>query len=337
MAQYAIKYILDFAASVNLLKEGYTEADIPEKPGFNDLNKLLDRSALSAYANGGLANQRALNNVLVRLTANMRLVSTDKNAENYPRVIETQIMPNIQKVADTVKTMNPDAQVIIQTVYDPLQLEESFIKKNYSSSYSEVLDQLVPSVEKILASFSTQLEGIKGIKTADVHSTFTSKDPSSAYGCAYYFDKMQEGNTDIHPNQAGHTAIASTILNVIGEDHKYESNLLSSTFAKLGDIENYPVNAYNSYVEAAGMAPGDVDLNGFVNSSDATLILSDYSSVSTGGDNIIPDRLRGSADINGDNKIDSSDATSVLVYYSYLSTGGTENSYKYFKSASSEK
>ena len=85
------------------------------------------------------------------------------------------------------------------------------------------------------------------------------------------------------------------------------------------------------------MAPGDVDLNGFVNSSDATLILSDYSSVSTGGDNIIPDRLRGSADINGDNKIDSSDATSVLVYYSYLSTGGTENSYKYFKSASSEK
>lgn len=331
IAQYAIKYILDFAASANLLKEGYTADDVPEEPTFNDLNKLVDRAALSSYAKGSIANQRALNNMLVRLTANLRLVSTDKNADKYPRVIETSVIPNIQKICDTIKEMNPDAEIIIQNIYDPLQLDENFIKTSYSS-YADVLEQFEPSVEKILASFSSQLDGVEGIKTADVYGTFTSKDEPSLYGCAYYFDNMQNKNTDIHPNQAGHVAIASTLLNVIGEDHKYESNLLTSAFAKLGDIENYPVNAYETYLEAAGLIPGDVNLDGFVNSSDATLILTDYSSVSTGGSNVITERLRDTADINKDKKIDSSDATSVLVYYSYLSTGGKENSYNYFNS-----
>ena len=66
---------------------------------------------------------------------------------------------------------------------------------------------------------------------------------------------------------------------------------------------------------------GDVNEDSVVDSSDASLILVEYSRVQTGGETIMSDIQKKSADINDDNIIDSSDASKVLEYYSKISTG----------------
>lgn len=67
---------------------------------------------------------------------------------------------------------------------------------------------------------------------------------------------------------------------------------------------------------------GDVDLDGFVNSSDASLVLSAYAVVATGGESPLEDIQKSAGDVNYDGAIDSSDASSILAYYAYIATGG---------------
>ena len=68
---------------------------------------------------------------------------------------------------------------------------------------------------------------------------------------------------------------------------------------------------------------GDVDENGVIDASDATLTLQTYSEYSTNAPISINANQLKAADTNTDGKIDSSDATNILSYYSFLSTGGT--------------
>lgn len=68
---------------------------------------------------------------------------------------------------------------------------------------------------------------------------------------------------------------------------------------------------------------GDANMNSTVDSADASLILSEYSTVSTGGAATFDSAQKQCADVDGNNAIDSVDASYVLAYYAYISTGGT--------------
>lgn len=70
---------------------------------------------------------------------------------------------------------------------------------------------------------------------------------------------------------------------------------------------------------------GDVNDDGIVDSSDASLILAEYSIVSTGKKSFLHNELKSAADVNGDDMIDASDASVILEYYSYVLTGGEED------------
>ncbi|MCM1133480.1 MAG: N-acetylmuramoyl-L-alanine amidase [Ruminococcus flavefaciens] len=70
---------------------------------------------------------------------------------------------------------------------------------------------------------------------------------------------------------------------------------------------------------------GDVNQDGIINASDASLILEMYSLMSTSGETALSDDLQSSADINSDGLVDASDASAVLEYYSYISTGGEDD------------
>ena len=67
---------------------------------------------------------------------------------------------------------------------------------------------------------------------------------------------------------------------------------------------------------------GDVNDDGKIDATDATLVLVNYSLLSTGEKMQLTESQQKAADVNGDGKIDASDATMILQYYSYLSTGG---------------
>ncbi len=67
---------------------------------------------------------------------------------------------------------------------------------------------------------------------------------------------------------------------------------------------------------------GDLNSDGVIDASDATIVLVEYSSLSTGHAPSFSPELIVAADLNNDNVIDASDASIILSYYSYLSTGG---------------
>ncbi|MCM1506030.1 MAG: dockerin type I domain-containing protein [Ruminococcus flavefaciens] len=78
-----------------------------------------------------------------------------------------------------------------------------------------------------------------------------------------------------------------------------------------------------SYAEE-NISKGDINGDGFVDAVDATLILTEYTALSTSGISTFSDIQKVSADINKDGFIDACDSTLVLGFYAYISTNGTE-------------
>lgn len=67
---------------------------------------------------------------------------------------------------------------------------------------------------------------------------------------------------------------------------------------------------------------GNVNADGYVDSSDASDILAEYARRQTGAVPSFDEHQTRAADVNGDSFVDSSDASDVLAYYAYTSTGG---------------
>lgn len=67
---------------------------------------------------------------------------------------------------------------------------------------------------------------------------------------------------------------------------------------------------------------GDVNEDTTVDASDASLVLSEYALLSTGGQFSFNAKQQKSADVNKDGQINSSDSSKILSYYAEISTGG---------------
>ncbi len=69
---------------------------------------------------------------------------------------------------------------------------------------------------------------------------------------------------------------------------------------------------------------GDINLDGKVDSTDATEALSDYATIQTGGTSALTDLQKFNGDVNFDGSINSADASNILEYYAYVSTSSGE-------------
>ncbi len=326
LMQYAAKKILIFAAEKNLMKEGYTAENIPENPSITHLLLMLDTDAFMEYANGGLVNMLQLNTLLSDIAKNLRF-----DTSKYEGYIPKTIIPNIESAVAQIKQLNPDARIIVQTIYQPLQLDPAYIEAEYgsNSNYSTVIGQIRSNFNDILYTFSDELYEIDGIEIADVFTEFTSLPddvtPTAANpGYAHYFTDIQESgmNRDFHPNQKGHLAIAATVLKTIGELHD-DSGLLTQVYTGLSDASSYPALALDTYKEVAGnFMLGDVNFDLKVDARDASLVLRDYADTASGLDTSLSKYQQKAASVNSDDAIDARDASSLLRYYAFISSGG---------------
>ena len=85
----------------------------------------------------------------------------------------------------------------------------------------------------------------------------------------------------------------------------------------------YTVNFFSlsEVMDESGAASlGDVNNDGFVDASDASVVLAEYSSLSTNKVSALNEMQKKTADVNFDEIIDSRDASTILEFYSYLST-----------------
>ncbi len=96
----------------------------------------------------------------------------------------------------------------------------------------------------------------------------------------------------------------------------------NSTAQAYAEKYNYKFESLGEVSEKHATELGDVNEDRKIDANDATLVLVNYSLLSTGEAIQLTEAQQKAADVNGDGKIDASDATMILQYYSYLSTGG---------------
>ncbi len=334
---YMSKCLINFAAKKGYLNEGYTKDDLPEDPGLNELMEIVNldgKGGLFEAAKSDTFLAMDLISELKKLATNLRY-STD----TYEGIIPNIIIPNIEKAASEIRKLNPDARIIVQTVYQPVQIDPDFVSAKYGtgSVYARVIGQLRTNFSDVMNTFSEDLRTVEDIEIADVYYEFTSVDSSEAQnasnpGHANFFTDIQESGKerDLHPNQKGHLAIAATILKQIGELHD-DSGLLSQIYKNLSDNYNYPHIALDTYKTVAGnLMSGDLNFDEKVDARDASLSLYEYTALSA-GENSTLSALQGKcADTNNDDMIDSRDASLILSFYAYTSTGGALAPEEYF-------
>ena len=87
--------------------------------------------------------------------------------------------------------------------------------------------------------------------------------------------------------------------------------------------KNYAKSYEREFVSLGSFTLGDVNVDGMVDSSDASMALAEYALIQTGGEPTFTEIQKISADVNKDYSVDSSDASLILAYYADASTGKT--------------
>lgn len=313
---YAVNDLLKFFKQNKLL----TQDTIPENPTFDQMLNMIDMDAVKEFI-GKSTNTTKIAMRLEMLEAHIITGAADKGYESYAHVIESQIIPNIEQMVSDIRAVNPNARIILQTVYNPIQLEDSYLNETIPSSYKQFFTLLEPKFTNIVNAYNEKIKAVEGVEIADVYTSFASDNENT-----WYFTGIQENNVKdfkIHPNQAGHIAIAANILNVLGEKSE-DGGLLNLTYEKLKNKDSYPAYALTEYNKIAGTyVLGNANGDTLIDANDAAVVLAEYSATSTGGASTLSESEKKAADVDGDGKIGSADASLMLAYYAFTSTGGT--------------
>ena len=138
----------------------------------------------------------------------------------------------------------------------------------------------------------------------------------SIYDVALFFSYL-ENHTALNDNQK---YVAD--LNMDGSVTWEDAYLLACNYT---DTYNSGKTLFEAMIEnhfyKSGIKIGDVNSDGFVNMSDASMVLSMYADASTGSGAAVDIIKRAKADINRDGAIDASDASMIMAYYSALASG----------------
>ncbi len=124
------------------------------------------------------------------------------------------------------------------------------------------------------------------------------------------------------------------------EGHNYIEKVINPTEYQKGYTEHTCTKCGYSYIDNytdttgdnGNWILGDVNGDGTIDAFDASLVLSEYAIVSTGGEGYLTEKQRKSADLNCDNSVDSLDASIILNYYVFISVGGTQEISEYIAS-----
>ena len=145
---------------------------------------------------------------------------------------------------------------------------------------------------------------------------------SSAGAKSYYYLLRGTNDFDALSKENSHSRV-----------WKHKKSLLYADYDDGTFNTRYPVQA-KAYVykpDTISYKTGDVNNDGTVDSSDASLILESYSKLSTFGWSGFTAKRTLAADVVNDGKIDSRDASVILSYYSYRATGGSDSITDYLK------
>lgn len=328
--------------------------EFADKPvTITDLMKIVNfqgEKGLIDHAKADISFADDLNNAVLDMSKSLRIEDADDGSVGY---IPNTVIPNIKTAVGKIKAINPNARVIVQTIYQPLQFDKVYLDaegiKPATVEYI-TLNLFRQTFEKIIDSFRTNLNGVDGIEVADIYALFTSLGPDEEQGMknagnSFFFTGMTKSGDerDFHPNQRGHLAIATSLIDLIGIQHEDKTadgkkGLLTTIFNQLPDEGRdtfYPEIAYKTFQKASvgyKIHLGDVNFDGKVDSIDAASVLRYSTFVSSNQDGGYSAVQKQAANINNSTStIDSNDAAMILRYSTYVSSNGREPIEEYYK------
>ena len=116
--------------------------------------------------------------------------------------------------------------------------------------------------------------------------------------------------------------IHNPYCNIYNKDVTISDNATIKGYAT-STAENYALTYEREFVSLGSFTLGDVNEDGMIDSSDASMVLAEYALMQTGGEPTFTEIQKISADVNKDYSVDSSDASKILAYYAESSTGKT--------------
>lgn len=224
---------------------------------------------------------------------------------------------NIEQIASQLRSLNGGAEIVFQTVYNPMDLDADDTPLATSGSMetlsTEVRNYLEGMENNTLYEYGVNdtIRGLPGVTVADVYETLFDR--------AFYYTGIHY--VDVHPNSIGHLAIAETVIASMQREETgtEDGTLMRSVYTGTGAEQTMP--AVNAALDQSLQARvlknslGDVDANGIVEISDATDALTIYAQTGASLTPSITGVNAIAADGNQDGEVDISDATLILSYY----------------------
>lgn len=251
--------------------------------------------------------------LFARLDAEGSLVSHVSKLSGYVRPYIETAKTNIAQIEADILALNPDVKLVMQTIYNPVEYDESVIESaGYGSSYNLLHNYVRNSTNMI----NEAILALEHTTVADVSAAFE--------GAGWIYVRVEE--KDIHPTQLGHALIGATILNALGiteGDSFAMAVVLDNVNASVATV--FP-SEDRAVMESFAMTVawyfrGDVNNNGKVNSSDAFLTLRQYNSeMLIGSDDVLQPIAKHAADVDQNGILNSLDAIGILKFYA-LSLG----------------
>lgn len=175
----------------------------------------------------------------LQTTMVMKLTSLlNKTANNYKS--------NIKQIEEILKELNPDAQIVIQTVYNPINMEDPVVN---GVDYSGKLQQIRKFASEQLLTLNNALMQTEGLTYVDVNAAFkdaewlyTNMDPTNGFW-----------QMDVHPNALGHAVIAAQILDSLGAEGGH-CDRFGQVLADYADTMSDPADYERVSAQLAGYA-----------------------------------------------------------------------------------
>lgn len=231
---------------------------------------------------------------------------------------------NIQEIENRLSSMT-NAQIVIQTVYNPMDLSSDDTPLANSGSMTALSANVHGYLEGKPDNTLYPDDGgindiIRRLGIASVVDTFNVFADHS-----YFYTHIN--NVDVHPNSKGHLAIAASVIDTLGlpETGPGNSSLMRRAYKDSGaesTLSGVSAAIDESVVEKIlKKGTGDVNADGDVTISDATAALTIYAYDAAALEPPITGIDALTADADGSGTVDLSDATLILKYYAETTAG----------------
>ncbi len=185
------------------------------------------------------------------------------------------------------------------------------------------------AVENETTAYNSQHEFISTINTDYNTVNITFKTPLMEIGTKL---EVESENTDDYPIAYFNASVDSEIpagnyrIYFLTEPEDEPDQRFTQVSFRYddGDSQTLIPEVKEQKIVVSDRKLGDVNKDGLIDATDATLVLMEYSALSTGQESTFDVAQKNASDVDMDELINAVDATHILSYYAYLSTSAEE-------------